>query len=73
MAANRFKGIRASLCWNIEEARSSRNDDDSNVLCISARYTDLDATLGIVDTWLSTPFAGAPRFVRRLKQLDELV
>jgi ribose 5-phosphate isomerase B len=29
MAANRFKGIRASLCWNVEEARSSRNDDDS--------------------------------------------
>ena len=35
MAANRFKGIRAALCWNIEEARASRNDDDSNVLCLS--------------------------------------
>src|SRR4051812_41648632 len=28
MAANRFRGIRASLCWNLTEARLSRNDDD---------------------------------------------
>lgn len=72
MAANRFKGIRASLCWDQEEARSARNDDDSNVLCLSARALDFEATLSVVQTWLSTPFAGAPRFTRRLKELDEL-
>src|SRR5207245_9695091 len=31
MAANRFKGIRAALCWNLNEARSARNDDDANI------------------------------------------
>jgi ribose 5-phosphate isomerase B len=72
MAANRYKGIRASLCWNQDEARSARNDDDSNVLCLSSRNTDLKAAEDIVTTWLNTPFANAPRFVRRLKQLDEL-
>jgi ribose 5-phosphate isomerase B len=72
MAANRFKGIRASLCWDQEEARSARNDDDSNVLCLSARSLDLDATKSIVNTWLTTPFAGAPRYERRIKELDEL-
>jgi ribose 5-phosphate isomerase B len=73
MAANRFKGIRASLCWNINEARSARNDDDSNVLCLSSRYTSLEEAEAIVTTWLNTPFAGAERFVRRINQLDELV
>lgn len=73
MAANRFKGIRASLCWNVEEARSARNDDDSNVLCLSAHNTPLEEAEQIVNVWLSTPFAAAPRFVRRLKELDELV
>lgn len=73
MAANRFKGIRASLCWNQDEARSARNDDDSNILCLSATYTKLSAAKAIINTWLNTPFAAAPRFVRRLKQLDELV
>lgn len=72
MAANRFKGIRASLCWNVEEARAARNDDDSNILCLAARYLTIDETETIVQAWLSTPFAGAPRFQRRIDQLDEL-
>ena len=72
MAANRFKGIRASLCWDPEEARASRNDDDANVLCLSARDVDFDKTVGIVHTWLMTPFAGATRFKRRIAELDEL-
>jgi len=72
MAANRFKGIRASLCWNVAEARAARNDDDSNVLCLAARYTSFDDAKAIITTWLNTPFAGAPRFARRLQQLDTL-
>jgi ribose 5-phosphate isomerase B len=72
MAANRFNGIRASLCWNAHEARSVRNDDDSNVLCLSAKSTPLPEVEHIVSAWLTTPFAGAPRFIRRLKELDQL-
>ncbi len=72
MAANRFKGIRASLCWNLAEARSARNDDDSNVLCLSSSQLDIQSTQSIINCWLETPFAGADRYVRRLKQLDQL-
>ncbi|HSH18407.1 MAG TPA: RpiB/LacA/LacB family sugar-phosphate isomerase [Candidatus Saccharimonadales bacterium] len=72
MAANRFKGVRASLVWNLTEARSARNDDDANVLCLSARSLDDDQAQAIVTTWLATPFAGAPRYKRRLAQLDQL-
>jgi ribose 5-phosphate isomerase B len=72
MAANRFKGIRAALAYDQEEARSARNDDDSNVLCLSARSLDFNTTLSIVHTWLMTPFAGANRFKRRVAELDEL-
>ncbi len=73
MAANRYKGIRASLVWNESEARSSRNDDDSNVLCLPAReLKSFEQTRELVDTWLATPFDRAVRFVRRIKELDEL-
>ena len=72
MAANRYKGVRASLVWDQDEAQSSRNDDDSNVICLPARKLDFDAAKQLIDTWLETPFAGAARFVRRIKQLDEL-
>jgi ribose 5-phosphate isomerase B len=72
MAANRFKGIRASLCWNTHEARSARNDDDSNILCLSSKYLSLEETGTIMATFLSTPFTGADRYKRRIQQLDEL-
>jgi len=72
IAANRFKGIRASLVWDAEEARASRNDDDSNVLCLPARYITIDDAIRLAEMWLATPFAGAPRFIRRIRELDEL-
>ncbi len=72
MAANRFKGIRASLVWNTHEAEAARNDDDSNVLCLPARSISKDEALSIATVWLQTSFAGAPRFRRRIAELDQL-
>lgn len=72
MAANRFKGIRAALAYDQEEARTARNDDDSNILCLSSRTMDFDQSISVLHTWLMTPFAGANRFKRRIQELDEL-
>jgi ribose 5-phosphate isomerase B len=72
MAANRFKGIRASLIWDVQSAYDSRNDDDSNVLCLPASVLKSERANVIVHTWLITPFAGAARYQRRIKELDEL-
>lgn len=72
IAANRFKGIRACLCHDMHEARTARNDDDSNVLCLSARLTTAKQAEPIITAWLNTPFAGAPRFKRRIQELDQL-
>lgn len=74
IAANRYKGIRAGLGWSVEAARAVRNDEDSNVLALPAEFLDNNKqlALAIVDTFLETPFANAPRYVRRNKELDEL-
>lgn len=74
MAANRFRGIRASVIWDAFEAKMTRNDNESNVLCLPARILDDNNSCweGIIETWLNTPFAGAVRFKRRNAQLDEL-
>jgi len=72
IAANRFKGIRAALCWDQTEARAARNDDDCNILCLSSRYTSLDEAGSIMTTFLATPFAAAARFSRRIQELDKL-
>lgn len=72
MAANRFKAIRAALCWNVAEAHAARNDDDSNILCLSSRSTSMQEAEAIINAWLATAYAAAPRYIRRLKELDEL-
>lgn len=74
MAANRFRGIRASVIWDEYEARMTRNDNDSNVLCLPSRVLEKDKAewQAIIDTWLETPFATAERYKRRNRQLDEL-
>ena len=72
MAANRFKGIRASVIWDAFEAKMTRNDNDSNVLCLPSRIIESEEEWeGIIETWLNTPFANAVRFKRRNAQLDE--
>lgn len=72
MAANRFKGIRAAICWDEKSAYLARNDDDANVLCLSADSLNWDNMKQIIDVWLVTPFAGEERFMRRIKELDSL-
>lgn len=72
MAANRFKGIRAALVYDKQSAVSSRNDDDANVICMSAEMLEEESSFELVDTFLRTPFAAAPRYIRRIKQMDYL-
>lgn len=74
MAANRFRGIRASVIWDEYEAKMTRNDNDSNVLCLPSRVLEDDdkAWQNIIDTWLITPFAAAARYKRRNAQIDEI-
>lgn len=74
MAANRFRGIRASVIWDAYEAKMTRNDNDSNVLCLPSRILEKEEAewKDIIDTWLKTPFAAAPRYKRRNAQIDEI-
>lgn len=72
MAANRFKGIRACMGYDITSVMATRNDEDSNVLCLAARVLKKDKAYALVEAWLKTPFAHANRYQRRIKELDEL-
>ncbi|MBI2021439.1 RpiB/LacA/LacB family sugar-phosphate isomerase [Candidatus Daviesbacteria bacterium] len=56
MAANRFKGIRAALCWDAQTARLARKWDNANVLVLSLRFTSSDLAKEIIDAFFSTKF-----------------
>jgi len=71
MMANRIRGVRCALCWNLETARLGREHNDSNVLSLGQRMIPLDLALDIVRIWLTTPFAGG-RHLERIRELDQL-
>lgn len=70
IAANRVKGVRCGLCWNLESARLTRLHNDANVLSLGERMMDLATALAIVDVFLATDFEGG-RHLARIRQLDE--
>jgi len=72
MAANRFKGIRALLGYDVPSVRSARNDDDANILCLPSHLMKHNTANLLAETFLTAPFAKAPRFIRRIKEMDNL-
>lgn len=71
IVANRFRHIRAAVCWNTDVARRAREEDDANILVIPARLISQEDMFEITSTFLSTTFAHLDRYKRRLKQIDE--
>ncbi len=69
MTANRLRGVRCAVAWNIESARLARAHNDSNVLSLGQRLLSEDDALAIVKVWLATPFDGGRHLVR-IRKLD---
>ena len=58
MTANRFRGVRASLCTSTYMGRMTRAHNDSNVLCLGGKITGEFEALDILQAWLDTPYEG---------------
>lgn len=71
MTANRFKGIRAALCRDVDDAKMSRLHNNANVLCVGGRRTSMEDIKKISDVFLSTEFEGG-RHQLRVDQFDSL-
>lgn len=70
ITANRVRGIRCAVTWNLESARLSRAHNDANILSFGQRLVPEELLLPIVDLWLTTPFEGG-RHIARIRKLDE--
>lgn len=71
IAANRIRGVRCALCWNVETAQLAREHNDANMISLGERQIDGPLALRIVDTWLSAQFEGG-RHLRRILKIDQL-
>ncbi len=69
IVANKVRGIRCAVCWNIDSTRLAREHNDANVISIGQRMMTPETALKIVDIWLSAKFEGG-RHKRRLEQIE---
>ena len=72
MVANKVDGVRAAMGYSVYAAKSSREDDDSNVLCVPGRALSDEEAVDIVHAWLAADFSGAARHERRLKKVKTI-
>jgi len=73
MVANKLKGVRAALCYNLAQAKSSREHNDANLLVLGALYTKGALAKRMVSAWIDTKALGGrhQRRVRQIKQIEK--
>jgi RpiB/LacA/LacB family sugar-phosphate isomerase len=71
IVANKFPGVRAALCHDLQTAKISRQHNDANILVLGGRVLNDTTALEMVDVWLGTEFAGE-RHARRVHKISEI-
>ena len=68
MTANKYKKVRAALCWNEELAVLAKQHNNANIDCIPARFISKEEALQIVKSFIQTGFEGG-RHERRVNKI----
>ncbi|WP_270088272.1 ribose 5-phosphate isomerase B [Sphingobacterium sp. SYP-B4668] len=68
ITANKHQGIRAAICWLEEIAALARQHNDANIVCIPARFVDIDLAKKIAKTFMTTDFEGG----RHANRVDKI-
>ena len=58
MTVNKHQGVRAALCWTKEISALARQHNNANIISIPARYTSVNQSVEMVETFLNTDFEG---------------
>jgi ribose 5-phosphate isomerase B len=69
MTANKVRGVRCAVCWNLETGRLAKQHNNANVISFGARQTPIEDCLAILDAWLAAEFEGG-RHVERLEKMQ---
>lgn len=71
IVANKFKGIRAGVCLDVESAKHAKENDHTNVLILSGDWMDIEKAISIIDVWQGSEFVGG-RYNDRERMIEEI-
>ena len=72
IAACKLTGIRAAICHDVYSAHQGVEHDDMNVLCLGSEIVGPALARDLVTTFLAARFDGGERYVKRLKQIEDI-
>jgi ribose 5-phosphate isomerase B len=72
VAANKVRGVRASVCHDTYSARQGVEHDDLNVLCLGARVVGIEVARELVKAFVNAHFIQNERYLRRLRKLEAI-
>ena len=70
ITANKVKGVRCALCWNLSTAQLSKEHNNANVMAIGQRQVSESLALEMVDAWLAAEFEGG-RHLDRINKIEK--
>ncbi len=70
ITANKYKDIRAALCWNEELAALARQHNNANILCMPARFTTVEQCKAMTSVFSETSFEGG-RHEKRVSKISQ--
>jgi len=68
MTANKYKKVRAALCWSKEIAKLAKQHNNANIVCIPARFISKEEALQIIKSFIDADFEGG-RHERRVNKI----
>ena len=71
IAANKIKGVRAGIGYNVTVSRLMREHNDANVITFGAKFTSFKQAIARIDAFLKAEFAGG-RHAIRVQMINDL-
>ncbi len=70
IVANKVKGIRCAVCWDLESAKLAKEHNNANMISIGQRMVSSNEAIQIVKTWLEAEFEGG-RHITRIEKIEK--
>ncbi len=71
IAANKVRGVRAAMCYDVYSAKMAREHNDANILCLRGRKFSYNKTINVLKIWINTKFSGKSRHKRRINKISK--